>query len=182
MLSNRSMVQMYYKPNQNYVKWKLSYANISWLDTVIKATTAPSLTVTTNWKLLLSTRNACMEEDTASSVLHVGSYTRMKSKRFPLLTKCKKCNHNQLQFQWYTTTIVHPHSMHQSPMTTPRASKTSSKTLSLTSATNQRATRDRTLRSVIFWVRIQWEFGATLSHTMNTHGPTWSKCEWITIL
>jgi len=176
MLLNRLMVQMYYKPNQNYVKWKPNYANISWLDTAIKVTTAPLLTVMNNWKLLRSIRSACMEEDTASSALHVGSYTKMKLRTFKKQTKCKKCNHNQLQLQRYTTMVCHPHST-LTLMTTLRVWRISSKTLSLTSALHQRATRDLTPALVIFWVPIQWEFGATPSHTMNTHGPTWRACE-----
>jgi len=179
----KSKAPLSHRPNQNYVKLKLSCANITWLDIARKETIVPSLTVINNWKLPQNTKSACMVRDTASLGPPVDSYTRMKWKNCQKhhQLKCKKCNHKPNLFQRYTTLLVHHHSL-ATPMTTPRVSRTSTLTQTLMLASLQKTVRILTRASVISWVLILWEYGVTLSHIMNTHGLKLKKYEHKTIV
>ena len=136
----------------------------------------PLLTVTNNLKLLQNIKSACTVGNIANLVHHADSYTKMKLKNCKKQIKCKKCNHIKHQFPKYTT-LSWINTIMTTPMTTPRVSKISTLTQSLTLVSLQKITMVHTKVSVISWVPILWEFGDTQSHTMNTHGLMSTKTE-----
>ena len=165
-----------HKLNQNFVRSKLSYANITWLDIAKKVTIVHSPTVTINSKQLQNIKSACMVGDTASLEHLVDSYTKTKLKNYKCQTKCKKCNHNPTNLKPYTTLLL-LHQLKATSMTMPRVLKISMLNQSPMWASLHKITKVHTLVSVTSWVLIPWEYGVILSHTMNTHGPTLKKNE-----
>jgi len=153
LLVKFTILTKFYHPNQNLSKRKLSCANTSLLDTAQKVITALLLMVIMNLFQLQNIKNACMEESTASLVLHADSYTRMKSKNWiNRKFKCKKCNHKPSHPKPYTTVKILQNSVtiHMSThMSMQRVLKMPKSKLSLTLASSQRITRVPTKASVI---------------------------------